>query len=107
TAAFFDRYRFRDRHVEFVSGRAPRDEHEVAIGSEVADRLGYAVGDSVTLAHGVAAVSFAQHEAHPFTVTGVIAPTRTPIDRALYVTLDGLEAMHDAEAASGLPMGPP
>ncbi len=107
TEAFFERYRFRDRHVEFAAGHAPRDEHEVAIGSEVADRLGYTVGDSVTLAHGVAAVSFAQHEAHPFIVSGLIAPTRTPIDRAVYVTLDGLEAMHEAEAASGLPMGPP
>lgn len=105
--AFFERYRFRDRRVEFAAGHAPRDAREVALGSEVASRLGYAPGDSVTLAHGVAAVSFAQHEAHPFIVSGVIAPTRTPIDRALYVTLEGLEAMHEAEAAAGLPMGPP
>lgn len=106
TAAFFERYRFRDRAVEFAEGGAPASDREVAIGSEVAARLGYAVGSAVTLAHGVAEVSFAQHEAHPFTVSGVIAPTRTPIDRALYVTLDGLEEMHEAEAG-GLAMGPP
>jgi putative ABC transport system permease protein len=108
TAAFFERYRFRDRAVTFAAGRAPATDTELAIGSEVAARLGYAVGSPVTLAHGVAAVSFAQHEAHPFTVVGVIDRTFTPIDRALYVTLTGLEAMHAAEQASGgLAMGPP
>jgi putative ABC transport system permease protein len=108
TAAFFERYRFRDRTVTFAAGRAPATDREVAIGHEVAERLGYAPGDSVTLVHGIADVSFVEHEAHPFTVVGVIDRTVTPIDRALYVTLDGLTAMHDAEAASGgLMMGPP
>lgn len=108
TAEFFERYRFRDQSVRFLEGRAPAADTEVAIGHEVAQRLGYSLGDSVVLAHGVAAVSFAEHEVHPFTVVGIIARTVTPIDRALYVTLDGLEAMHDAEAhRGGLPMGPP
>ena len=108
TAAFFERYRFRDRSVTFAAGRAPATDTEVAIGSEVAERLGYDIGSPVVLAHGVGAVSFAEHEAHPFTVVGVIARTFTPIDRAVYVTLVGLEAMHAAETASGgLAMGPP
>lgn len=108
TQAFFERYRFRDQRVTFAAGAAPPNDRGVAIGSAVAERLGYEVGDSVTLSHGVGAVSFAQHEAHPFTVSGIITRTFTPIDRALYVTLDGLEAMHDADAAGGgLAMGPP
>jgi putative ABC transport system permease protein len=42
------------------------------------------------------------HEQHPFTVAGVLARTFTPIDRALYVTLDGVMAMHeDAPGAPG------
>ncbi len=108
TAAFFERYRFRDQQVTFAAGGAPADDRSVAIGSDVAERLGYGVGDPVVLAHGLGAVSFAEHEAHPFTVSGVIARTFTPIDRALYVTLDGLTAMHEAEeAGGGLMMGPP
>lgn len=108
TAAFFERYRFRDQQVTFALGRAPANAREVAIGHEVARRLGYALGDPVTLAHGVAEVSFAEHAAHPFVVSGIIARTFTPIDRALYVTLDGLTAMHEAEEQSGgLAMGPP
>ena len=108
TAAFFERYRFRARHVEFAAGRAPATDREVVIGSDVARSTGFGVGDSLTLAHGVAAISFAQHDLHPFTVSGVIARTSTPIDRALYVTLDGLDVMHEAElAGGGLAMGPP
>src|SRR5690606_8639908 len=34
------------------------------------------------------------HDEQPFRVVGIIAPTFTPIDRALYVTLEGIEAMH-------------
>ena len=108
TGEFFTRYRFRDQSVTFAIGRAPESPYEVAIGSEVAERLGYALGDSVVLAHGVAEVSFAEHIAHPFVVTGVINRTVTPIDRALYVTLKGLEGMHaDEFAEGGLMMGPP
>lgn len=108
TGAFFEQYRFRDQRVTFASGGPPSNDHEVAIGSDVAERLGYALGDSVVLAHGLGAVSFAEHEAHPFTVSGVIARTFTPIDRALYTTLEGLTAMHEAETqGGGLMMGPP
>ncbi len=95
---FFARYRFRDQQVTFAAGRPPQSPREVAIGSEVAERSGYALGTEVVLAHGLGEISFAEHEVHPFTVVGVIARTVTPIDRALYVTLEGLEAMHDAEA---------
>jgi len=34
------------------------------------------------------------HDDKPFTVVGILRPTRTPIDRSLYVTLEGIEAMH-------------
>lgn len=108
SAEFFERYRFRDDSVTFASGRAPVSADEVAIGSEVASRLGYALDSEIVLAHGVAEVSFAEHEVHPFKIVGIIARTVTPIDRALYTTLDGLGAMHDAEhERGGLAMGPP
>lgn len=104
---FFARYRFRDQQVTFRDGRAPETPHEVAIGSEVAARLGYTLGSDVVIAHGLGEVSFAEHEVHPFKVVGVIARTSTPIDRALYVTLEGLHEMHEAEEERGLSMGPP
>lgn len=108
TADFFERYRFRDQQVTFAKGQPPSADNEVAIGSDVARRLRYDIGSEIVLAHGIAEVSFAHHETHPFVVTGVITQTFTPIDRALYVTLEGLEAMHESEeGAGGLMMGPP
>ncbi len=109
TAEFFERYRFRDQTVTFTAGRAPETPSEVSIGTEVAERLGYGIGADVVLAHGVAEVSFAEHDVHPFKVVGIIARTVTPIDRALYVTLPGLEAMHseEAERGGGVMMAPP
>ncbi len=109
TGEFFERYRFRDRTVTFAEGRAPATDREVAIGYEVAQRLRYALGAEVPLAHGIAEVSFAEHDVHPFTVVGIIDRTSTPIDRALYTTLEGLVAMHEKEEARGgsLMLGPP
>src|SRR5690606_25994393 len=94
---FFERYRFRDQTVRFASGRAPETDREVAIGQEVANRLRYQIGAEIALAHGIADVSFAEHGAHPCKVVGIIARTSTPIDRALYVTLEGLSEMHEAD----------
>lgn len=109
TDEFFTRYRFRDQTVTFAGGRAPETDREVAIGHEVAQRMGYALGAEIVLAHGIAEVSFAEHDVHPFKVVGIINRTSTPIDRALYVTLDGLTEMHAAEQerGGGLMMGPP
>ncbi|MBQ7739487.1 MAG: ABC transporter permease [Desulfovibrionaceae bacterium] len=34
------------------------------------------------------------HDQFPFTVTGILAPTGTPIDRSIYVQLGAIEAIH-------------
>ena len=34
------------------------------------------------------------HDDKPFTVVAILKPTHTPLDRSLYVTLEGIEAMH-------------
>jgi putative ABC transport system permease protein len=95
TEAFYEHYRFRDdRRVEFAAGRAAEGPAEVVLGSEVAQRLGYALGDPVALTHGLGAVGFIDHDDHPFRVAGILAATATPVDRALYVTLEGIEAIH-------------
>lgn len=93
---FYRHYRFRqDRQVEFAQGRAPTDIFDVALGSEVAQRLGYQVGSGVVVTHGItSSTGIMDHDDRPFKVVGILKPTRTPIDRSLYVTLEGIEAMH-------------
>ncbi|MCU0625629.1 MAG: ABC transporter permease [Gemmatimonadaceae bacterium] len=99
TAAIFEHWRFRSTgRLTFAQGRAMRGDAEVVLGSEVAAQLGYAIGATVVVGHGLNAVAgLGDHEAHPFTVVGILARTFTPLDRALFVTLDGIEAMHEPE----------
>jgi len=48
----------------------------------------------VVLAHGMGKTSFSLHDDKPFTVTGILAPTGTPVDQTLHVSLEGIEAIH-------------
>lgn len=118
TESFYEHYRYRrDGRVTFAAGRAPETAGEVAIGSEVAARLGYAVGDPVVLTHGLRGGGIMDHDDRPFTVVGVLDRTSTPIDRSLYVTLDAIERIHEgweqgvppsiANAAGGAPPAMP
>lgn len=96
TDAFLEHYRFRnDGRPTLREGAFVADEHDVVLGSEVAERRNLAVGDELALTHGLRGTGIMDHEEHPFTVTGILEPTFTPIDRALYVTLDGIAAMHE------------
>lgn len=95
TTAYRDHYRFaRDQGLQFASGEWFTDEHEAVVGADVARELGYEVGSSVVVSHGAGEISFVHHEAHPFAVSGVLAPTGTPVDRVVLVSLAGVDAMH-------------
>ena len=64
------------------------------IGAEVASQLDYRIGESLILAHGMAATSFSLHRDSPFEVTGILKPTGTPVDRTLHIHLKDLDSIH-------------
>lgn len=100
-ANFYEHYRFRrDRRVTFAEGGAPKEPLDVALGADVARLLGYRIGSKVVMTHGVAG-SVIEHDDQPFLVTGILAPTATPIDRGLYITFAGVEAMHHEDHEEG------
>ncbi|MCL5779100.1 ABC transporter permease [Limibaculum sp. FT325] len=70
------------------------------VGAEVASRFGYAPGAVIVNAHGSGEVSFDVHDDAPFTISGVLAPTGTAVDRMVFVTLEGFDALHAQEEAS-------
>jgi putative ABC transport system permease protein len=99
---FYQRYHFRNNaSIQFVQGRAARADSEVVIGSEVAERLGYEIGSPVVVVHGLVDIGTSSHEAHPFRVVGILGRTFTPIDRTVYVTLEGITAMHESSTEAG------
>lgn len=92
---FYKHYRYRrNREIAFAAGRAPQTFQETALGSDVAARLGYSVGTKIALTHGVGAPGILDHEDKPFTVVGILERTATPIDRSVYITLEGMSAVH-------------
>jgi putative ABC transport system permease protein len=102
---YFERYRYaRDRSLRFAAGAPFADVFDAVLGAQVAQRLGYAVGDELVVAHGAGKVSFVQHEDKPFRVAGILARTGTPVDRTVHVSLAGIEAMHiDWHAGAPVP----
>jgi putative ABC transport system permease protein len=95
TPGFFEHYRYGEkREVRFAEGQAFADLYDVVLGAEVADSLNYRLGQEVVVAHGTGRVSFVNHTDKPFRVVGILARTGTPVDRALYVSLEAIEAIH-------------
>jgi len=81
-------------HLLLDKGEVFNHLFDVVIGSQVAKKLGYQLGDKIVLAHGIANTSFSLHKNNPFTVVGILSPTGTPVDQTLHVSLQGLEAVH-------------
>ena len=95
----FERYRFHGgRQLVFRAGDAPRSSREAALGSAVAAELGNGLGDALVVAHGIQEHALLEHQDAPFDVVGVLERTNTPLDRTVFITLDGVEAMHEEYA---------
>ncbi|MDT7811825.1 MAG: putative transport system permease protein [Acidobacteriaceae bacterium] len=91
---FYEHYRYRGDHSLQVSqGVRTQGIFDAVLGSAVAAQLHYHLGQKIILSHGLQG-SFLNHAADPYTVVGILARTATPVDRAIYITLWGDEAMH-------------
>lgn len=104
TTGYFTHYRYRrDRHLAFASGGPFDDLFDVVLGADVAAALGYRLGDRLVVAHGIGSHAGAAHTDHPFVVVGILERTATPVDRALHVSLEAIEAIH-VDWRSGAPV---
>lgn len=93
---FFKYYQFRSKEkIELAEGTPFSGIFDVVIGADVAQTLGYNLGSRVVVAHGVTAgPAIQEHDDKPFKVVGIMKPTGTPLDRALYISLEAMEAIH-------------
>lgn len=96
TQKYFDHFRYGDRQpLQLQEGHRFSDLYDAVIGAEVADRLGYQLGQRITLAHGTGEISLgADHADKPFSVVGILARTGTPVDRTVHISLEAMEAIH-------------
>lgn len=92
---FFKQFQYaQSRPLIFTQGHTFSDLYDVVLGAQVAQELNYKLNDKLVLTHGLAAISFHKHDAYPFRVVGILAATGTPVDNAIYVSLAGLDAIH-------------
>ena len=95
TPDYFDHYRYgAKKNLELAVGQVFDDVFDAVLGADVARELGYTLGQEISVAHGIGATSFANHDDKPFKIVGILSKTGTPVDRTIHVSLKGIEAIH-------------
>lgn len=102
SSAFYQYYRFADkRELQLIEGNWFKQENEAVIGAEVARELQLQRNARLVVAHGTGDESFVEHTDTPLQVTGILGATGTPVDRAVFVPLSAIAAMHKDLYAEG------
>lgn len=95
TQAYFDHYKYGQRQdLSFETGQRFDDLFDAVIGAQVAKDLGYDLGTPMVLTHGLGAAGLSDHDNRPFRVIGILAPTGTPVDQTIHVSLEAITAIH-------------
>lgn len=104
TTEFFSKFQPNDKEPwSFVEGRAFDKAFEVVLGSTVAKASNLKLGDTIYLTHGIAssrqlgaadAMKPHVHTDFAYTVVGILAPTGSAHDRALFTDLDSTWIIH-------------
>lgn len=95
TADYFEHFHYGEAEpLTFSGGKPFAGLFDAVIGAEVAEHLGYRLGDRITLSHGTGDIGLTEHADKPFTITGILARTGTPVDRTVHVSLEAIEAIH-------------
>ena len=83
---------------EFERGQIFEDRFEVVLGSQVAAGTGLEIGDTFLGTHGLVEVPGAEvHRDFPYRVSGILSPTGTAQDRAIFGTLSSVWEIHETE----------
>ncbi|MDX1292904.1 MAG: FtsX-like permease family protein [Hyphomonas sp.] len=96
TREYFDHYKYgRNQDLVIARGDLFDDLFDAVIGADVARELGYDIGSPLVLSHGLGQADFGSgHENRPFRVVGILAPTGTPVDQTVHVSLEAITAIH-------------
>lgn len=104
TPEYFDHFRYGPRQaLSLREGRRFEGVFDAVLGADVAQQLGYRLGQRLVLRHGSGALDNADHEDMPFTVVGILARTGTPVDRSVHIRLQGMQALH-VDWIAGMPL---
>lgn len=83
------------QNAKLAQGRMFAKAQEVVIGARVADELGMALGQRFVGSHGLTDDENAgHHDHHPFTTVGILAPTRSVMDRLILSNVESAWDVH-------------
>jgi putative ABC transport system permease protein len=89
-------------HAKFATGGPWSKPLQAVVGAEAAHALGLKLGDSFVGAHGLGEGG-EEHTEFPYTVTGILAPTGSALDRVLLTSIESVWTIHhhhEAEEAA-------
>ena len=99
---YFTYYKYgAGQRLEFAEGAGFSNLFDIVLGAETARRLGYQLGDEIELTHGLGQAGISDHDDLPFTVSGILKPTGTPVDRTLHTSLEAISAIHSGWESHG------
>jgi putative ABC transport system permease protein len=96
TDEYFEHFLYgRKQNLQAKEGNLCVHHMGAVLGAAVAKDLGYQLGDQVVVTHGMGEESFVEHEHDPFTVSGILKPTGTPVDQTIHVSIFAMGSIHD------------
>ncbi len=104
TVDYFKYYRYGQKKlIKLQAGKPFNDVFHAVLGADVAKTLNYKLGQSIILSHGIGKIIDEDHADKPFTISGILEKTGTPLDRTVHISLRGMEALH-IDWRSGAPI---
>ena len=79
---------------QFAQGRAFSAPFEVVLGAKAAEASGLAPGETIHLAHGRSDVGTHEHTDFDYTIVGILAPTGSAHDNAVFTDLTSAWTIH-------------
>ena len=105
TAEFFEVPYANDRKYTLTTGGRifHEDAQEAVVGGHVAQKLGLRVGDIIQPYHGLSFDPTQKHDVD-YLIVGILQPSNTPTDHAIWIPLSGAQNMpgHSAEKATDI-----
>ena len=94
TKQFYQHYQYGNKQsLALGEGEWFKHSADIVVGAAIAKKLNYQLGDTLIVSHGEGE-SHIDHDNVVFTVSGVLAPTSTPIDRSLYISFKDMDSLH-------------
>ena len=95
TSDYFKKIKFGDnKQITFDKGDNSLELNNTIFGADVAKKLSSNIGDKINIVHGSNADMGIEHDEISFELSGILGKTGTPIDKLVFINLQGYELVH-------------